>query len=235
MGYWQGELAVLRQEEALIDGTRTALQGYSAAVREKGAPPGTSYPRQSTAVSSSSQKLAERPPISLVTEEIKAKTEAPLEPAMPAETPPLPPHAMVAQPHDVEDPFAEVPNEAASPKETDAPEKAEAPHEEGSEESSGASSSTQAEIEPAEKSMLQSNNEEKLQDGFDAFPPVDGFDNGSDPFAVTDFGGNGLGETAVDDPFSASDAVFTNATAATSDGFDAFPPSTGAHFDAFGQ
>lgn len=218
----------------MIDDTRTALQDYSAAVREKGGSHGTSSPRQPTAVSPSSQQLAERPPLSPVTE-IKAKTEAPLEPAMPAVTPPLPPHAMVAQPHDVEDPFAEVPNEAASPKEADAPEPAEASNEEGSKESSPASSSNQAEVEPAEKSMLQSNNEEKLQDGFDAFPPVDGFDNGSDPFAVNDFGGNDLGEAAVDDPFSASDAVFTNATAATSDGFDAFPPSTGAHFDAFGQ
>lgn len=218
----------------MIDDTRTALQGYIAAVGEKGASHGTSSPRQPTAVSPSSQQLAERPPPSSVPE-IKAKTEAPLEPAMPAVTPPLPPHGMVAQPHDVEDPFAEVPNEAASPKEADAPEQAEAPNEEGSEESSGASSSNQAEVEPAEKSMLQSNNEEKLQDGFDAFPPVDGFDNGSDPFAVNDFGGNALGEAGVDDPFSASDAVFTNATAATSDGFDAFPPSTGAHFDAFGQ
>lgn len=151
---------------------------------------------------------------------------------MPAETPPLPPHAMVAQPHDMEDPFAEVPNEAAAHRE------AQVPNEQSSEEGSGASassSSAETEVEPAENSMLQPNNEEELQDGFDAFPPVDGFENGSDPFAVTDFGGNGLGEVAVDDPFSASDAVFTNATAATSDGFDAFPPSTGAQFDAFGQ
>ena len=153
---------------------------------------------------------------------------------MPAETPPLPPQAMVAQPHDVVDPFAEVPNEAVSSK-AEAPNETEAPNEEGSEESNGASSSTQAGVEPAEKSMLQSNNEEKLQDGFDAFPPVDGFDNSSDPFAVNAFGGNELGEAAVDDPFSASDAVFTNATAATGDGFDAFPPSIGAHSDAFGQ
>lgn len=228
----------MRQEEALIDDTRAALQSYSAAIHEKGASHGTSSPRQATAVSPSSL-LAERAEHLLhsspVTEEIKAKTEAPPEPAMPAETPPLPPHAMVAQPHDVEDPFAEVPNKAASPRESASPKEAEAPNEEGSEDRSAASSSAQAETEPAEKGMLQSNNEENLQDGFDAFPPVDGFDNGSDPFAANDFGGNGLGEVTVDDPFSASDAVFTHATAATSDGFDAFPPSTGAHFDAFGQ
>ncbi|CAM9339025.1 unnamed protein product, partial [Laminaria digitata] len=200
---------------------RSAYASF-AAIHEKDASHGTSSPRRATAVSPSSllAERAEHLHSSPVTEEIKAKTEAPPEPAMPAETPPLPPHAMVAQPHDVEDPFAE---------------EAEAPNEEGSEDSSAASSSAQAETEPAEKGMLQSNNEENLQDGFDAFPPVDGFDNGSDPFAANDFGGNGSGEVTVDDPFSASDAVFTNATAATSDGFDAFTPSTGAHFDAFGQ
>lgn len=226
----QGEVAVLRQEEVLIDDTRAALQSYSAALRDKGDSRGSSYPSQHPDVSPSSEQPTVSLPVPPATEELKAKTETPPEPAMPAETPPLPPHAMVAQPHDMEDPFAEVPNETPATRE------AEVPIEQSSDESGGASSSSaHTEAEPAEKTMPQPDNEDKLQDGFDAFPPVDGFDNGSDPFAVTDFGGNGLGDVAVDDPFSASDAVFTNATAATSDGFDAFPPSTGAHFDAFGQ
>lgn len=76
------------------------------------------------------------------------------------------------------------------------------------------------------------NNDEKEQSGFDAFPG-NGFENGTDPFAVNGFGENGLGEVASD-PFTTTDAVFTTATAAA-DGFDAFPSAAAQQFDAFGQ
>lgn len=76
------------------------------------------------------------------------------------------------------------------------------------------------------------NNDEKEQSGFDAFSG-DGFENGTDPFAINGFSENGLGEVASD-PFTTTDAVFTNATAAA-DGFDAFPSSGAQQFDAFGQ
>lgn len=72
-------------------------------------------------------------------------------------------------------------------------------------------------------------NNQQGQAEFDAFPAGgDGFENGTDPFAT-----NGLEEGAAGDPFTATDAVFTNATAAA-DGFDAFPADT-QQVDAFGQ
>lgn len=76
------------------------------------------------------------------------------------------------------------------------------------------------------------NNDEKEESGFDAFSG-NGFENGTDPFAINGFSENGLGEVASD-PFTTTDAVFTNATAAA-DGFDAFPSSAAQQFDAFGQ
>ena len=76
------------------------------------------------------------------------------------------------------------------------------------------------------------NNDEREESGFDAFPG-NGFENGTDPFAINGFSENGLGEVASD-PFTTTDAVFTNATAAA-DGFDAFPSSAAQQFDAFGQ
>lgn len=76
------------------------------------------------------------------------------------------------------------------------------------------------------------NNDEKEQSGFDAFPG-NGFETGTDPFATNGFSENGLGEVASD-PFTTTDADFTNATAAA-DGFDAFPSSAAQQFDAFGQ
>lgn len=76
------------------------------------------------------------------------------------------------------------------------------------------------------------NNDEREQSGFDAFPG-NGFENGTDPFAINGFSENGVGEVSSD-PFTATDAVFTNATAAA-DGFDAFPSSAAQQFDAFGQ
>eukprot|EP00752_Nemacystus_decipiens_P003346 g3095.t1 len=83
---------------------------------------------------------------------------------------------------------------------------------------------------PAVESQV--NNYEKEEGGFDAFSG-NGFENGTDPFAIDGFSENGLGEVASD-PFTTTDAVFTNATAAA-DGFDAFPSSAAQQFDAFGQ
>eukprot|EP00903_Cladosiphon_okamuranus_P012756 g11924.t1 len=83
---------------------------------------------------------------------------------------------------------------------------------------------------PAVESQNMNNNER--ENGFDAFSG-DGFENGTDPFATNGFSENGAGEV-TSDPFTATDAVFTNATAAA-DGFDAFPASAAQQFDAFGQ
>lgn len=131
------------------------------------------------------------------------KVDGPTEPAMPAKTPPPLPQTGMVSPPVVEDPFAAV--------------------------ISGGSES--AEISsPAAPGVGSPKlvNEEKEQDGFDAFP-ANGFESGTDPFAI-----NGVDE-ASSDPFSTTDAVFTNATAAA-DGFDAFPSVTAEQqFDAFGQ
>lgn len=141
------------------------------------------------------------------TKEVEAKIDAPAEPVMPVKTPPPPPSGMVPK-SAVEDPFAEVV---------------------GEEDSSTGISSPHGPV-----AQSQGFNEETEQGGFDAFPAA-GFENGADPFAINGFSGNAEGE-AVDDPFKATDAVFTTATAAADDGFDAFPSSAGAQqFDAFGQ
>lgn len=152
--------------------------------------------------------MAERVQTSPEPNEVEAKIDAPAEPVMPVKTPPPPPNGMVPK-SAVEDPFAEVVGEE------------------------GSSTSISSPHGPGAESQ-GFNNEEREQGGFDAFPAA-GFENGADPFAVNGFSGNAVGE-AVDDPFKATDAVFTNATAAADDGFDAFPSSAGAQqFDAFGQ
>lgn len=167
---------------------------------------------QSTATNKeeeSPSQAAERVRTCSESSEVEAKIDAPAEPVMPVETPPPPPNGMVPKPA-VEDPFAEVVGEKSS-------------------ESAGILS-THGPV--AESQGF--NDEERQQGGFDAFPAV-GFENGMDPFATNGFSENAVGE-AVDDPFKATDAVFTNATAAADDGFDAFPSSADAQqFDAFGQ
>lgn len=122
---------------------------------------------------------------------------------MPAKMPPpLPQPGMVSQPA-AEDPFAAVVD--------------------GGSESAGIPSPNGPGV-----GSQKLTNEEKEQDGFDAFPS-NGFESGTDPFAI-----NGLDEAAAD-PFTATDAVFTNATAAA-DGFDAFPSvNAQPQFEAFGQ
>lgn len=156
----------------------------------------------------SPSQAAERVQASSEPREVEANIDAPAEPVMPVKTPPPPPNGMVPMPA-VDDPFAEVVGEKGA-------------------ESTDISSRNGAGAESP------GFNNEREQGGFDAFPAV-GFENGTDPFAINGFSGNAAGE-AVDDPFKAADAVFTNATATADDGFDAFPSSAGAQqFDAFGQ
>lgn len=142
----------------------------------------------------STEQVAEHPQISP-----EPKVDTPMEPVMPAATPPPPPSqpGMVSQ-SAVEDPFAEVVGDGSDA--------------------------------PAVES--EDTSDEKKQSGFDAFPG-NGFENGADPFAVNGFSENGLGEVSSD-PFTTTDAAFSNATAAA-DGFDAFPSSGAQQFDAFGQ
>lgn len=206
----------------MIDGTRNALESYSATLRDKGASRKTdSPPPRPTGdelVLSSAQQVAERLYISPAPREVEAKSDTRPEPVMPAQTPPPPPAAKVPQPQDLENPVAGVSTEDS--------------------ENIGGASSAQVGVQSPTKAMPLSSTEEKDHSGFDAFPTVaDAFET---EFAMNGFGRNGAGEVALDDPFvndpfSATDAVFTNATAAASDGFDAFPSSTGMHFDPFGQ
>lgn len=203
----------------MVDETRSALQSHCAALRESGASRETSSLSQPIAdaeAASSGEHVAERLEVPPVSEEFETKTEALPEPAMPAATPPPPPSVMVPPPNIVEDPFADVSGTAVSA-------------------SGDAYSHAQPGVESPAGSVPETDKEEKVQSGFDAFPPVDVYENGADPFAINGFGDDALGEVSGDDPFFAADAVFTNATAPPGDGFDAFAPSTGAHFDAFGQ
>lgn len=216
----QGENAFLLREEAMVDDTRIALQSYSAALRQNGTSGemGSLPQSQATgdeAVSTAAEQASDLQ-VSPTHEEFESKTETPSEPAMPAQTPPPPPDVKMLEPHAADDPFAEVLGKEDC-------------------EDGGLPSPTQPGVESPKFVMQQPSNEEKAQQrGFDAFPPLaDAFD--SDPFAMSGFSGNGSGEVTVDDPFSATDVVFSNATAAASDGFDAFPSSTDAQFDAFGQ
>lgn len=139
----------------------------------------------------------------------ESKNESKSEPMMPAQIPsPLVEPASTSRV--VEDPFADMLGKDGSEK-----------HEpsrtlEGAEVSSQPSSSSEV----------------KTQGIFDAFPAV-GETFESDPFSVNGYNGNGV-ESGVDDPFSATDAVFSSATAAAGEGFDAFPSSE-AGFDAFAQ
>lgn len=178
-------------------------------MEEKGSEPTTADGEDEG--SSLAGKMAEQLEVSPAPEEATPTTDAPPEPMMPAKTPPPPPHGMVPQPTAVEDPFAEVVGEQGS-------------------RSAGPSSPNPLGDEPPELNTAV----EREQSGFDAFPAVDyAFENGTDPFAVDGLSANGSGE-AVADPFTATDAVFTNATAAA-DGFDAFPADDAQQFDAFGQ
>lgn len=130
-------------------------------------------------------ELAERLQISP-----EPKIGGPTEPGMPTKSPPPLPQPGMASQLAVEDPFAAVVD--------------------GGSERAGISSSDGPGV-----GSQKLTNEEKEQDGFDAFPS-NGFESGTDPFAI-----NGVDE-AASDPFTTTDAVFTNATAAA-DGFDAFP------------
>lgn len=231
----QGENAFLLREEAMIDGTRDTLKEYSSSMQrgERSAGPDLSS-HQSTAdenVSSTADQGSDHqhqhiPEPMMPPQDDGPKVETSPEPVMPARTPPPPPPKSSKEPmmvsmtvsNPVEDPFAEVVGKEDS-------------------DSMHIDPSAQAGGHPLNNdpnSTQEQDTNEKDQIGFDAFPPVaDGFD--SDPFAMNGFGGNSTGEVVAEDPFSATDADFTNATAAAGDGFDAFPPSTGAQFDAFGQ
>ena len=215
----------------MIDGTRDALKNYRVSIQKAKTSSEADPPnrRPTDEVSSSADQFAEQLrvsplPINSGVHDVESKVEKEiaLEPVMPSQTPPPPPSSKdpmpQPMPQHIEDPFAEMV---------------------GKQDSDNADSNSSA-----QSGMQQ--NEEKSQSGFDAFPPVgDGFE--SDPFAMNGFGdgfsaGNaagGAGVPVVDDPFSATDDVFTNATAAAGDGFDAFPPSATSHFpismDAFGQ
>lgn len=223
----QGENAFLLREEAMIDGTRDALKDYRSSMQrgERSAGPGLSS-HHSTAdenVSSTADQGSDCRHIPELPQDDESKVETSPDPVMPARTPPPPPPppqsskepTTMSVSNPVEDPFAEVVGKEDS-------------------DSVHIDPSAQAGGQSLRNSTQAKKAEEKDQIGFDAFPPVaDGFD--SDPFAMNGFGGNSTGEVVADDPFSASDADFTNATVAAGDGFDAFPPSTGAQFDAFGQ
>lgn len=201
----------------MINGTRTSLEGYSTALLWKGASghtTGASSPPLATdnELTSIEEQIADHHRVSPAPESSESKAETPPEPAMPAKTPPPLPHAKMPCQDVIEDPFAEV-----NGKEDSDP--------------GGVSSPVESQGQLQQKFL---SNETKAQGGFDAFSPgADAFE--SDPFAINAFNGNGVGDAAIDDPFSAADAVFTNATAVASDGFDAFPSSPGALFDAFGQ
>ncbi|CAN0188360.1 unnamed protein product, partial [Scytosiphon promiscuus] len=153
--------------------------------------------------SSLAGQIAENLHISSAAEEIGAMREGTPEPVMPTNTPPAPPQAMVPQPS-AEDPFAAVVGDKGSQ----------------------TAGNTSCGSDPQRFISLEG------QAGFDAFPSAggDGFENGTDPFATS---GLDEDEEPEDDPFTATDAVFTNATAAA-DGFDAFPTDT-QPFDAFVQ
>ncbi|CAM9257781.1 unnamed protein product [Ectocarpus sp. 8 AP-2014] len=195
-----------KEENAFL---RQHVLGENGTLEEKGSEPTTADGEDEG--SSLAGKMAEQLEVSPAPEEAKPTTDAPPEPMMPPKTPPPPPHGMVPQPTTVEDPFAEVVGEQGS-------------------RSAGPSSPNPLGDEPPELNTAV----EREQSGFDAFPAVDyAFENGTDPFAVDGLSANGSGE-AVADPFTATDAVFTNATAAA-DGFDAFPAADAQQFDAFGQ
>ncbi|CAM9626673.1 unnamed protein product [Ectocarpus sp. 12 AP-2014] len=199
----------IRTQKAENAFLRQHVLGENGTLEEKGSEPTTTDGEDKG--SSLAGKMAEQLEVSPAPEEAKPTTGAPPEPMTPAKTPPPPPHGMVPQPTAVEDPFAEVVGEHGS-------------------RSAGPSSPNPLGDDPPELNTAV----EREQGGFDAFPPVDdAFENGTDPFAVDGLSANGSGE-AVADPFTATDAVFTNATAAA-DGFDAFPAADAQQFDAFGQ
>lgn len=216
----QGENAFLLREEAMIDGTRSALQSYNAVLHQNGMPGESRSSQLPSATvderaSSPAEDVAEHLQISPEPLDLESKTDTPPEPEMPAKIPPPPPDIKTAAARVVEDPFADMVSKAGSGDEGFAP-------------------SAQPEVGSPKRPMQQSGKEEKAQDGFDAFPPVsDAFE--SDPFAINGFGGNGLDEADVDDPFAATDVAFSSVAVPASDGFDAFPPTTDAQFDAFGQ
>lgn len=207
----------------MIDGTRSALQSYSAILRRGGIPGESCSSQQPPAIDEQAsspaedvaEDLAERPQISPEPRGSESKTDTPPEPKMPSEIPPPPPHIKMSEVRVLEDPFAGMVSKAGPGDEDFAP-------------------SVQPEVGSPKHPMHQSENEEKAQEGFDAFPPVsDAFE--SDPFAISGFSGNGLEDADTDDPFAVTDVAFSSVTAASGDGFDAFPPTTGAQFDAFGQ
>lgn len=186
-------------------GTQNALESYKESLGQGKAPHEPERPQHAVAIHEASSPSVERAPLPPPPEEFEAKSEAPPEPAMPAQTPPPPPESMTS-PRVVEDPFAGMMGKEDA--------------------ESHALAAPEAPI-VSTSITRQSSDEEK--NGFDAFPPVgEAFE--SDPFAVNGFNGDG----PADDPFTATDAVFSNATAAA-DGFDAFPASSEAQFDAFGQ
>lgn len=216
---FQGETAFLLREEAMIDGTRDALQSFRTALQKRDSASQLPSPQLSTSghndvpppTTNAAVSLGEPPAV----EESEPKVEGQAEPAMPGEVPPPPPGNNVLLPKEVQDPFAKVDGE------------------EDVERGAGGVFPTGPPRPESPKLMMQQPSEEKAN-AFDAFPPVaDAF--ASDPFAVNGFDETQLAEVAIEDPFSATDAVFTNATTAASDGFDAFPSSSGASFDAFGQ
>lgn len=207
----------------MIDGTRSALQSYSAILRRSGIPgescssqqpPAIGEEQASSPAEDVAEYVAERPQISPEPRGFESKTDTPPEPKMPAEIPPPPPNINMSEKRVVEDPFADMVSKKRPGDEDFAP-------------------SVRPEA-GSPKHPMQSENEEKAQDGFDAFPPVsNAFE--SDPFAISGFSGNGLEDVDADDPFAVPDVAFSSVAAASSDGFDAFPPTTGAQFDAFGQ
>lgn len=199
----------------MSDATLTTLQSYMSALGHGEAKKVMSSSPQQASTTSDVGFPAEHllsPPLP---QEVEEKSETRSEPTMPAQKLPRPPDAM-GSPRVVEDPFAEMLSNEGDQTDVVLP-----------------TAEEQADSSPS--TMCQSSiiHEDKTQDGFDAFPPV-GEPFESDPFSVNGFGGTRLDEGAVDDPFTATDAVFAGATAAASDGFDAFPSSE-AHYDAFGQ
>lgn len=189
----------------MIYDTQNALQSYKGSLGQGKAPHEPERHEHALAIHEASLPSLEQAPFPPPPQEFEAKSEAPPEPAMPAQTPPPPPESMTL-PRVVEDPFAGMMGK----------------------EDAESHSLVAPEAPVVSTSMARQPSEEE-KNGFDAFPPVgDAFE--SDPFAVNGFTGDG----PTDDPFTATDAVFSNATAAA-DGFDAFPPSSEAPFDAFGQ
>lgn len=148
------------------------------------------------------------PPVQALEGELKG------EPQMPAQMPPPPPPPeTMTVPQHVEDPFEGMSGEKSSGSDTTAP-------------------LAKADMSP-KPAGTRENDVATGAKSFDALLPAQAtFD--ADPFASNSFPDNGANEGSKSDPFATGDDVFTNATTAASEGFDAFPSSTDTDFvDAF--